>query len=119
VHELNRVATEVFTWLQKEHRNMREEQTIEEDDRYTQELVEYGQESPWTYELWNEHLTYAQQRGLQTIEGRYYLGLFAAGSLRLLESLVRRYGPIPQRKVQDVTRKVLREEHSGVHPKVV
>jgi hypothetical protein len=118
-HEVNRVATDVFTWLQKEHKKMRERHPIERDNRDTESLARDGHDSPWGHELWNEHLMYAQQKGLETIEGRYHLGLFTASALRLLESAVSLYGSIPARKVQDVTRKVLREENSGIHPKVV
>lgn len=117
-HELNRVSTEVFTWLQKEHRKMRELRPIDDDNQATEEMETRGHDSRWGHELWQEHLAYAQQKGLETIEGRYHLGMFTAASLRLLESSVSLYGPIPTRKVQDVTRKVLREEHSGTVPKV-
>lgn len=118
-HEVNRVSTEVFTWLQKEHRTMRGLRPIDEDNKATEDLETRGHDSRWGRELWNEHLDQAREKGLETIEGRYHLGLFTAAALRLLESSVNLYGPIPARKVQDVTRKVLREENSGIHPKVV
>jgi hypothetical protein len=116
IHELNRIANDVFTWIQLEHKSMREMHPTLSDDVRTREFVQSPSDSSWQHELWNEYLAYVRSKGLQTVEGRYHLGQFTTGSLRLLESAVRLYGPVPARKIRDVTRQILREENSGVLP---
>jgi hypothetical protein len=116
VHELNRIANDVFTWIQLEHKSMRELHPVASDDMRTHDFVRSPMDSSWQHELWNEYLAYIRSKGLKSVEGRYHLGQFATGSLRLLESAVRLFGPVPARKVRDVTRQILREENSGVLP---
>lgn len=102
-HSLNEIDASVWTWIREEHRSMRKEHSEDNDDELTSEASK-DSGGGWKAELWDVHLAYAKSHGLGTVEGRYHLGRFATAVLRMLESVVRVYGPIPRRIVRDVTR---------------
>jgi hypothetical protein len=97
--QLTQINTEVWTWLIAERSEARETHPDNQDDMWTQRLVESPnqQATPWNGELWGLYLQKAEQEGLHSLKGRYHLGQFATAVLRLLESSVRLYGPIPNR----------------------
>ncbi|MGA1361533.1 MAG: hypothetical protein ACO36A_01285, partial [Ilumatobacteraceae bacterium] len=104
---LNAVHADVWTWIREEHGVMRSMFSEESDDQMIAELANRRKTGGWTGELWDEYFKSAQHHRLDTWEGRYQLGRFTTGVLRMMESAVRVYGDIPRRRVRDVTRELL------------
>jgi hypothetical protein len=98
------VATDVWSWIQAEHTDMRRDHTSESDDERTRELAA-GDPGAWEGELWREYWDYAVHHSLESQEGKYYLGRFVVCAFRLFESSVRLYEE-PRRIRQDVSRNV-------------
>lgn len=104
---LNEIDAEVWTWIRDEHRAMRSEFSENFDDEMLGRLSVGSSGGGWTGQLWNEYFDVARHSGLDTRWGRYHLGRFTTGVLRMLESSVREHGPIPRRQVRDITRDAL------------
>jgi len=107
-HYLTSVNAAVWTWLRDEYKGARNRQRIEDDEKNLRDLWEgHRDEGGWNDELWNRYFQVALSRGASTWEGRHLLGQFTLGVLRLLESAIRLYGPLPSRTVRDTTRENL------------
>lgn len=98
--QLAQINTETWTWIIAERSEARETHPDDQDDKWTERLVEDRdkESTPWHGELWGLYLKNAENQGLHTLKGRRYLGQFVTAVLRLLESSVRLYGPIPARR---------------------
>lgn len=101
---LNEIDAEVWTWIRDEHRAMRSDFNEDFDDEMLRRLSVSSSDGGWTSQLWNEYFDVARHSGLETRWGRYHLGRFTTGVLRMLESSVRVHDAIPRRQVRDVTR---------------
>lgn len=99
---LGQIETDVWSWIQGEHSDMRRDHTPRSDDERTRELAA-GHPGAWEGELWREHWDYAIHLSLASQEGKYHLGKFVVCAFRMLESAVRVFDE-PRRTRRDVTR---------------
>jgi hypothetical protein len=107
-HYLTSVNATTWTWLREEYKEMRTRQRVHDDEENLRDLWERSTDTGgWNDELWNLYFQRAQGLGMNTWEGRVRLGQFTLGVLRMLESTIRLYGPLPTRTVRDTTREHL------------
>jgi hypothetical protein len=99
---LGQIETDVWSWIQLEHSEMRRDHTSDADDERTRELAA-GDPGGWVGELWREYWDYAVHLGIDTQKGKHYLGKFVVGTFRLFESTVRLYEE-PRRVRRDISR---------------
>lgn len=101
---LSQIESDVWSWIQSEHADMRSHHTAPSDDSKTVELAG-GDAGAWQGELWSEYWDWAVNKGLHTQEGKYLLGKFVVCAFRVFESAVRLYDE-PKRIRRDVSREV-------------
>jgi hypothetical protein len=89
---VNRVSSEVFSWLRGERALQLKEFSPESDDQHTFEGLD--DDSWWSSQL-RHYLVRARDAGLETPAGRQAMAKFVATAIALLESSVRLYGSLP------------------------